>query len=530
MRTKALAVAAMLLAATAVALHAGTAEAAPSGFVTRSGGGFVLNGQPFRYGGTNNYYPIFASQTMVDDLFDDAKAMALTVMRAWASLDIGSLDGSVPHVDGEGKKAGVYFQYWDTATGKPAYNDGADGLEHLDHVISKAAQSGVRLILPFVNNWKEFGGMDQYVKWAGGQYHDQFYTNATIKGWYKNWISHLLNRTNTVTGVTYKDDPTIFAWELANEPRCVNANLPASGTCATSTLTGWAGEMSAYIKSLDANHMVSVGDEGFLNQGNASDWLYNGADGVDHEALTSLPGVDFGTYHLYPDGWGRSADWGTQWIKDHQAAAQAYGKPVILEEFGITGSSRDTVYKTWTSTVRNGTGDGWNFWLLTGVDWDGVSLYPDYDGFRVYYPSATATVLADEARAIGGIASSPSPSASPSPSPSPSPSASPSPSGTVCVATYRTVGQWPGGFQGEVTVKNTGGPAITGWTVTWTFPNGQTITQLWGGRHTQSSADVTVTNESWNGGLSSGASATFGFLAGWSGTNATPTGVSCAAR
>jgi mannan endo-1,4-beta-mannosidase len=240
------------------------------------------------------------------------------------------------------------------------------------------------------------------IRQRGGQYHDDFYTSPTIRQWYKNWMGHLLNRTNSITGVKYKDDPAIFSWELANEPRCINANLPASGTCTSATLVNWVNEMSTYVKSQDAGHMLSVGDEGFLARNNGADWPYNAADGVDHEAMTKVANIDYGTYHLYPNGWGETADWGTQWIKDHQAAADAYGKPVILEEFGITGSDRDTVYKTWTSAVRTGTGDGWNFWILTGVDWDGVNPYPDYDGFRVMYPSSTATVLSDEAALISG--------------------------------------------------------------------------------------------------------------------------------
>ncbi len=106
--------------------------------------------------------------------------------------------------------------------------------------------------------------MDQYVRWAGGQYHDQFYTDPVIRQWYKNWIAHLLNRTNIYTGVKYKDDPTIMTWELGNEPRCLSAGAyPRSPNCTTQTLIAWAGEMSTYIKSVDDKHLVSVGDEGF---------------------------------------------------------------------------------------------------------------------------------------------------------------------------------------------------------------------------------------------------------------------------
>jgi cellulase/cellobiase CelA1 len=91
------------------------------------------------------------------------------------------------------------------------------------------------------------------------------------------------------------------------------------------------------------------------------------------------------------------------------------------------------------------------------------------------------------------------------------------------VATYKIAGQWQGGFQGEVTVKNTGSSMLRGWTVTWTFANGQKITQLWNGTYTQSGAVVTVKNLSWNGGIGPNVSQAFGFLGSWTGTNTAPT-------
>ncbi len=94
-----------------------------------------------------------------------------------------------------------------------------------------------------------------------------------------------------------------------------------------------------------------------------------------------------------------------------------------------------------------------------------------------------------------------------------------------CSAAYAITGQWTGGFQGEVTVT-AGNAALSGWTVTWTFTNGQTISQVWGGALTSSGSAVTVRNVSWNGGLAAGATTTFGFLGAWNGTNAVPT-VTC---
>ncbi|MFC7481040.1 cellulose binding domain-containing protein [Luedemannella flava] len=92
-----------------------------------------------------------------------------------------------------------------------------------------------------------------------------------------------------------------------------------------------------------------------------------------------------------------------------------------------------------------------------------------------------------------------------------------------CVATYAITGQWPGGFQAEVTVRNAGTTAFNAWTASWTFGGGQQISQLWNGSHTQSGAAVTVKNLSWNGSIPAGQSRTFGFLGSWNGTNPLPT-------
>jgi len=91
-----------------------------------------------------------------------------------------------------------------------------------------------------------------------------------------------------------------------------------------------------------------------------------------------------------------------------------------------------------------------------------------------------------------------------------------------CAATYRVVGEWPGGFQGEVTVRNTGSAPLAGWTATWSFAAGQRISQAWNAATTQSGSAVTARNVSWNGTLAGGTTATFGFLASWTGTNPAP--------
>jgi O-glycosyl hydrolase len=139
-------------------------------------------------------------------------------------------------------------------------------------------------------------------------------------------------------------------------------------------------------------------------------------------------------------------------------------------------------------------------------------------GFNTTIPARSLVTY----RIVGGSGPSPSPSTSPvstppspssSPSPSPSPSRSPSPSGTGtgCTATYAITNTWSGGFQAGVTVTNNGSATINGWTVRWTLPSGQSITQLWNGALTVSASFVTVTNLSYNGTVAPGGNTTFGF-------------------
>ncbi|MBX6386296.1 MAG: cellulose binding domain-containing protein, partial [Microbispora sp.] len=109
------------------------------------------------------------------------------------------------------------------------------------------------------------------------------------------------------------------------------------------------------------------------------------------------------------------------------------------------------------------------------------------------------------------------------------PSPSPSPTGGAkgCSATYKVTNQWGGGFQGEVTVT-AGSSPISGWTVTWTYADGQTITQVWNATVTSNGSSITAKNVSYNGSLAAGASTSFGFLGSWNGTNSVPA-VSCTA-
>ncbi|MEV7179757.1 cellulase family glycosylhydrolase [Kitasatospora sp. NPDC093679] len=403
------------LAATSAAALAAPAAAADTaarradrGFVTARRGELRLGGKPFRFAGTNCYYLHQQSHYMIDAVLNDAAAMGLGVIRAWAFAD------------------GAGHSYRPLQSKPYAYNDTA--LDSLDYAVHKAGQLGLRLVLPLVNNWPDYGGMQQYVQWflglpddsyGDGTHHDRFYTDPGIRACYRAWAEHLVRHRNPYTGLRYCEDPTIMAFELANEPRC---RSDKSGR----TLLAWAAEMSEHVKKLAPRQLLAVGDEGFYGEAGHADYPYSDYEGANWRKLTALPAVDYGTVHVYPQNWGETSGskpgtdataWGTRWIEDHLRDGRAIGKPVVVEEFGLQidagrdipdTAARDRAYAAWTDAVRSGGGAGDQFWLLTSRVDDG-SFYPDYDGHRVMWNNdpanptvTTARLFAAHARAMSG--------------------------------------------------------------------------------------------------------------------------------
>ena len=121
----------------------------------------------------------------------------------------------------------------------------------------------------------------------------------------------------------------------------------------------------------------------------------------------------------------------------------------------------------------------------------------------------------------------PQPPATVAPPPRPAPTttvpAKPPAPARVCAVAYRVTGQWPGGFQANVTVRNTGTRPVTGWTLRWTFGNGQTVTDMWNATPRQSGAAVAATNAGYNAQIPPGGSVLVGFNGSARGGNSTPT-------
>ncbi len=331
----------------------------PKGFVAAVDGKLLFNGKPFTFVGGNEAGLKSTPHATTDQLLQLAAANQLSVLRVWTFVDVGNADGTNSVA---GPENGLYFQYWNGS--QPAFNDGATGLQNLDYSVYRAGQMGIKVILTLTNNWTPGGGMDQYVRWAGDQYHDQFYTDPRIRTWYEGWVSHLLNHVNPYTGKAYKDDTNIMAWELANEPRCQGTgDYGTSNSCSTSTLTTWVNNESAYIKMIDHNHLVAVGDEGFFCTpgSNASD---NGCSlGDDAAAFAAVPTIDLVTMHLYTAATGDDPQYGMNYINKHLALGKSLTKPTYLGEYGLqVGNARSTTYTNWLADVLLNGGSGALVW------------------------------------------------------------------------------------------------------------------------------------------------------------------------
>ncbi len=388
----------------AVTTATGTAQAAPASaaarnpfpqqprtFVTRRGGDFLLNGEPWRWVGTNCYYLHYASHYMIDSALDDIAQMGLKTVRAWAFMD-----GPAQH--------GVALQ-------PEPYVYDEDGFEHLDYAVYKAGQLGLRLVLTLTNNWPDYGGMSQYVAWFGAAGHDDFYTDRAIRRCYQAYARHVMTRTNRYTGVRYNADPTVMTWELANEPRCQSDKTG-------DTLVRWADEMSRFVARVAPRQLASVGDEGFYGDPTNTDYPYSDYEGVVWKRLVGLPAVDYGTVHLYPAGWGETADptgWGHTWITDHIRDGKQLQKPVVIEEFGLRDTTQSNgypeakivaTYADWTGAVESTGGAADSAWLVTARADDGT-LYGDYDGYRITYPSPVASLLTAHAGRMAASADVP---------------------------------------------------------------------------------------------------------------------------
>ncbi|KAL7094354.1 hypothetical protein ACP275_11G098100 [Erythranthe tilingii] len=389
-----------VFAALFMAFH-GEAEVEREDFIGTRGSQFVMNGRSFYFNGFNSYWLMYmasdpSTKAKVTDTFAQASEYGMNLARTWAFSDGG---------------------YRALQTSPGLYNE--DMFKGLDFVVSEAKKHGIYLLLSLVNNWEGFGGKRQYVQWAKDQGHylnndDDFFTNPIVKQYYKNHVKAVLTRINSITGVAYKDDPTIFAWELMNEPRC-------QSDLSGKAIQDWVAEMSAYVKSIDTKHLVEVGMEGFYGESMPEKKQNNpGYEvGTDFIANNLVTHVDFTTIHLYPDQWvpGSNdeiqAEFVHKWIQTHiDDSKSVIGKPIMVTEFGKSSRSsgynvevRDNYFSNIFNSVYScartgGPCGGALFWqvMAQGMgDWS--------DGYEVVLEQSpsTVSVISQQSREISSL-------------------------------------------------------------------------------------------------------------------------------
>ena len=353
---------------------------AKKGFVQVKGGHFVRDGIPYYYVGTNFWYgAILGSEGQGGNRARLCKE--LDRMRAMGIDNLRILVGS----DGQ---RGIKTKVEPTLQEAPGvYNDTI--LAGLDYLLMEMEKRRMVAVLYLNNSWEWSGGYGYYLEQAGEgkaprpdedgypafmKFVARYATCEKAHQLFYDYVRFILSRTNRYTGLKYTDDPAIMSWQIGNEPR-------AFSTEALPAFEKWLAEASALIRSLDANHLVSIGSEG--------SWGCENDYGV-YERICADKNIDYCNIHLWPYNWGWArADHLVEdlavscrntkdYIDRHLAICARLSKPLVMEEFGYprdgfsfslssTTEGRDGYYKYVFSLVgdnaeKGGYFAGCNFW------------------------------------------------------------------------------------------------------------------------------------------------------------------------
>lgn len=353
---------------------------AKKGFVQVKDGHFVRDGIPYYYVGTNFWYGAIlgsegqgGNRTRLCKELDRMKAMGIDNLR----ILVGS--------DGQ---RGIKTKVEPTLQEAPGvYNDTI--LAGLDYLLMEMGKRRMVAVLYLNNSWEWSGGYGYYLEQAGEgkaprpdedgypafmKFVARYATCEKAHQLFYDYVRFILSRTNRYTGLKYTDDPAIMSWQIGNEPR-------AFSTEALPAFEKWLAEASALIRSLDANHLVSIGSEG--------SWGCENDYGV-YERICADKNIDYCNIHLWPYNWGWArADHLVEdlavscrntkdYIDRHLAICARLSKPLVMEEFGYprdgfsfslssTTEGRDGYYKYVFSLVgdnaeKGGYFAGCNFW------------------------------------------------------------------------------------------------------------------------------------------------------------------------
>ena len=268
----------------------GRQRSARRGFVITRGASFLIDGRPFRFVGANVavMYREEDRARMLETL-QRAAQDGIRVVRVWAFGEGGEDSPIKSLTDFADWPRKHPFRYSPDEWNEEAF-------VHLDRVIAEAARHNLRVQLCLTNWWRDTGGVTQYLYWAGikdaaderypyGINTERamlFYTNEETRRLFRQHIEKVVLRRNTVTGTLYRDDPTIMGYELMNEAQSPSGRW--------SERRAWVEEMSAYIRSLDSDHLITPGLWGYRNSIERRAWL------EEH----NLPTIDYCDVHNYP--------------------------------------------------------------------------------------------------------------------------------------------------------------------------------------------------------------------------------------
>ena len=413
---------------------------------------------------------------------------------------------------------------------------GQTALSDLDTIISYAGSIGLRVILD--NHRSEAGSSNE----SSGLWYTSTYPQSN---WIGDWQT--LASRYSASQFTFNGNPTVIGVDLRNEPHsngssgsCWTGDTGTNGCPETLTTQNWPVAATAAGNAVLAiNPHLLVFVEGTDCYSGVCGWQGGNLIGVaSHPVTLSVTNQlvysahDYGP-NLFQQAWfnagttpaSLNAVWGQYWGYISAAGTA----PVWLGEFGTTNNSTDIEntaagsqgqwFQSLVSFLQANPAVQWTYWALNGEDSYGL-LDSNYD--QTPASALKQSLLAGIQSSLGGGGTT-------SPPPPPPP-----PGGLACHVNYTVSSQWSGGCGAAITIDNTGTTAISSWTLTWTFGNGQTVTQLWNGNAAQTGANVSVTNESYNGNIPAGGSYSgMGFNGTWNSTaNAVPTsfavnGVTC---
>ncbi len=522
---------ALAVVAAMVGIGAAGADAAtvPSSIVKRCGVHFCVDGKEAYFAGANSY-----------DLFTYGSGSGDTETQY---MDKAAIDAQMAKMAADGVNLVRTWMFsheswhgFNTSRGVMNEQQWAE----FDYVLYSAAQHGIRVIPTFENYWSAYGGIGTILNWnglsSGDPANGAFFDPALCPGCLGDYlyeVDYALNRVNHYTGVGYKDDPTIFAWELMNEPRHQN-QTPNDNTTGT-VFNQWVSTVGAHIKAIDPNHMITTGVEG---QG--TEYGYGSDNGVPFVATCANQYIDFCSAHIYPtEYWADlTTDETAALVKRYVADAHdVVGKPMFLGEFNAESSQRSAYWSAIYGAIEQSGGDASAFWWYENSSKDGTYGVLSGDASLSVF-RAHAAVMAAKSGTTPTTTPTPTPTTTTTPTPTPTTTTTPTPSptpttptptptpttGTTCSIGYH-LDDWGTSFNANVTIRNLGTSAKQGWSLTLTLPGAQRINSVWNAVWSQAGQTLTASNPSgWNTTIPAGGSVSFGMNgASTTGTNGLPT-------